>query len=121
MWDLKEPRNVTELQSILCQCNAYRRFIPSFTRLADPFNKKLRNIQTQTVHDLTKGERTATSTVQERVVSSFFLLIPRSRGRYNVSTDSADKHFGAVLLQEKLDEPPKRIEYWSRDLQQFKH
>lgn len=77
--DLNEPRNVTESRSFIGLCNAFRRFIPKFARIADPLKEKIRTNQPQTIGDLI-DEKNALTTIRERLISPPILALSRAKG-----------------------------------------
>lgn len=61
--NLKEPRDVTELRSVLGPCSAFRRLIPKLARIADPLPIKLHKTHAQTFDDATEEKITAMKTL----------------------------------------------------------
>lgn len=55
--NLKEPRNMSELQLFMGFSNAFCRFVQDFTHIASPFNK-LRKNQPQSFDNLNDGKET---------------------------------------------------------------
>ena len=114
--NLKPPKNVTELRSFLGLCNVFRRFVPNFSRIAAPLNKKLKKGEPQHFDHLTDEELSAMKDLQDKLITPPVLALPRPNGRITIDTDACAYQVGCVLLQEQEDQTVKPIGYWSRSL-----
>ena len=104
------PTNTKEVRSFLGLCTYYRRFVPSFARIAWP------------LHQLTeKGKNflwteecdKAFRCLQEALTSTPVLAYPTPDGPFTLDTDASDVGIGAVLSQEQNGEEHV-IAYFSR-------
>lgn len=110
--DLKEPTTVTELGSFLGLCNVFRRFVPNFARISAPLNEKLRKGELTSFETLTEEEQSTMKELQERLITTPVLDLPRTNGNYAVDTEACDRQIGCVLLQEQPDGTTKPVAYW---------
>ena len=111
------PRDISELRSFLGLCNVYRRFVPNFSRVATPLNKKMKKDMPTKWGDLTDDETKAFNELKTKLTSPPVLALPRLGHQYTVETDACATQVGCVLLQDQPGEKyPKPIGYWSRTL-----
>lgn len=87
----KPLRTTTDIRSFLGLCNVFRRFVPNFSRVAAPLNKKLKKGQPSTFDELTQEEHGAYQPLKQALSTPPVLALPKLEGRYTVYTDSCDK------------------------------
>lgn len=83
---LKPLCNVSKLKFFLSLCNVYRRCVPNSTRLAAPFNWKLKKDQRRTFDTLMPEEHDASSKTKENLVSAIAWALSRSKGHLALDT-----------------------------------
>lgn len=93
------------MRSFLGLCNVYRRFVPNFTRIAGPLNKRTLKVEPFELEELKK-----------RLTSPPVLALLRYGYRYTLDTDTCESHVGCALLQEQPNGGKLPIGYWSRTL-----
>ena len=114
--EAKYPTNQTVVRSFLGMCNVYRRFVPNFSRIAAPLNKKLRKGEPTNFEVLNDEEYDAFSTLKKKLMSPPILALPRPGYPYTVDTDACNTQVGCCLLQEQPDGNLHPVGYWSRTL-----
>ena len=112
---LSYPTDVSQMRSFLGLCNDYRRFVPNFTRLAKPLNRKLKKDRSIRF-ELDDSEKEAVDALKEKLTSTPVLALPRATGQFTIDTDACDYQVGCVLLQRQDDDSLRPIGYWSRTL-----
>ena len=95
------PTTVREVRSFMGMCSYYRRFIPSFSQIAEPIialTKKYARFQ------WTKSCQTAFDKLKEKLTMVPFLAYPDPNKPYTLYTDVSDSCIGACLTQECDDQ-----------------
>lgn len=106
------PRTVRQVQSFLGLANYYRKFIPNFSKIAEPINKLLRK---NTKFCWTPECNQAFSELKSKLINPPLLIYPDFSKPFTLTTDASNVALGAVLSQgEKGQEQP--IAYASRTL-----
>lgn len=95
--DIKEPKNVKEIQSFIGIANYYRRFIPNFAKIAIPLIKLTRK---NNAFLWTEECTTAFNKLKELLVSNNVLAFPNFNKPFAISTDASNEALGAVLSQD---------------------
>lgn len=113
---LKDPKNITELQSFLGICNVFRHFFPNFSRIYAPLNMKVRKEQPTNFNVLSPEQKKELFTMKERLVKTPLLALPKSNRKFTVDTEACDRQVGYVLLHEKVEGTKNPIGYWSKSL-----
>ena len=113
---LQHPRNQTELRSFLGLFNVYRRFVPSYSRIAAPLSDLLKKGKPVTLDPFGESERTAFLKLIEAISSPPVLALPKAGLPYSVDTDASNKQIGAALFQTHQGNERKPIGFWSRTL-----
>lgn len=90
------PNTVKEVQSFLGLINYYRKFVPSFVRIARPLYALL---EKQTVWRWTAEEQTAFETLRTLMTREPVLAFPDFARDFLISTDASNFAIGAVLKQ----------------------
>lgn len=106
------PRNIKQLQSFLGLANYYRKFIPNFSRIAEPLNKLLRKSETYT---WTKQCDEAFNNLKEVLTTPPLLAYPDFSKPFLLTTDASNESLGAVLSQGTVGKD-RPIAYASRTL-----
>ena len=95
------PTTVREVRSFMGMCSYYRRFIPSFSQIAEPIialTKKYARFQ------WTKGCQAAFDKLKEKLTVVPFLAYPDPNKPYTLYTDASDSCIGACLTQDCDDQ-----------------
>lgn len=106
------PKNVKQLARFIGMVNYFRKFIPNFSKIAEPLNR----LRKKDVPFLWSGEqRDAFQQLKLALTSPPVLAVPDFNKRFLLQTDASGTAVAAVLLQE--DEHGRRpISYASRVL-----
>lgn len=104
--DLKPQRNITELQSFLGLCNDFRRFVPSFTRIATTLlNRKLQEDQSSHFEKLAQDELLGLQTLWQEPIPGPLLAFLRSAGVYILDIDACNWQAHFILIHQQPGEP----------------
>ena len=106
------PTNVKELRQFLGLANYYRRFVPDFSKIAEPLHKLLRKGNTYSWYSACQEAFTA---LKHRLTTPPILAYPDFKLPFLLYTDASDFALGAVLSQVQ-DGKERVICYWSRQL-----
>ena len=109
---IAEPKNVKELQSFLGLASYYRRFVPNFSKIAEPsycLTKK------GVVFSFDEMPQKALKSLKEHLMSAPVLAYPKFSEPFIITTDASKSGIGAVLSQ-ILDKEEKPINFASRSL-----
>lgn len=113
--NIKQPRNVAEIQSCLGLGNASRRATQIFARIDNQRNRKIRKNQPQSFDDVIKDEKMTWQHYKHAWLPLRFLgylgkkpIHPRHKCVWQTG--------GAKIIKEKPDRPPGEVEYCSRSL-----
>ena len=94
---LPAPTCVREVRSFIGMCSYYRRFIPNFSKIAEPLvtlTLKYAHFKWSDVH------QKAFEFLKDSLTSVPLLVYPDSKKPYTLFTDASDKCIGACLTQE---------------------
>jgi len=94
----KVPVNVKQLQSFLGITNYYRKFIQSYSEIAVPLTKLLKDDEK---YIWTAAQQTAFEVLKNELVKKPILLLPDMNLRFSVTTDASKYAIGAVLQQDQ--------------------
>lgn len=100
----EEYTTQTKLRSFFGLCNMFRPFVPNFSRLGGPLNKKVRKDEPKQFGPLDEMEGTSVATLKKALTSPPALALPTSEGRYMFNTDACDKQGGCVFVKNKRTE-----------------
>ena len=109
---LPAPTCVREVRSFIGMCSYYRRFIPNFSKIAEPIvtlTRKYAHFKWSDVH------QKAFEFLKDSLTSVPLLVYPDSKKPYTLFTDASDTCIGACLTQE-CDGDLKPIYYLSHKL-----
>lgn len=107
---MPRPQNLKHLRTFLQTCSWYRKFIPNFSKVAEPLS---RLTQKNTIWRWTGKEQSAFDSLKELLTTAPVLQQADGTKPYTLRTDASDYALGAVLLQgEEAEERP--VEYASR-------
>jgi RNase H-like domain found in reverse transcriptase/Reverse transcriptase (RNA-dependent DNA polymerase) len=112
----KPPTTKTELRSFLGLCNVYRRFVPSFAKVASPLNALLRKGERPELGILTDEQVSAFNALREKLTHPPVLTLPKKEGLFVLDTDASAEQIGCCLFQEQVGGPKLPLGYWSRSL-----
>lgn len=113
MRQLPEPKTVREVRGFIGMCSYYRRFIPNFSKIAEP------------LIDLTKKYarfkwsqecQTALNFLKESLTVVPLLVYPNTNKPYVLYTDASDSCIGACLTQETDEGEEKPVYFLSHKL-----
>lgn len=109
--DYPTPRNTKELQSCLGLFSYFRRFVPSFSRVAKPLLDLLKN---DSVFKFNGECLSAFNQLRDALVSAPVLALYNPTRESELHTDASSHGFGAVLLQKQDDGRLHPVSYYSR-------
>jgi hypothetical protein len=113
--DWPMPRTKTEVRSFVAFCSVYRRFVPFFSRLAEPMNEALRKDVPDPI-ECTANVRQAFSELKGKLTSPPVLTLPRVGDAMVLETDASEVAIGAVVLVRNADGTENPAAYLSRSL-----
>ena len=90
------PTNVHEVRSFIGLCSYYRKFIKSFSEVAEPLHRLTRKNQTFT---WSRECEAAFTLLKEKLTTSPILAYPSVDKSFILDTDASDTAMGAVLSQ----------------------
>jgi hypothetical protein len=114
-----KPENLNELRVFLGFTNYYRKFVPSFSHIAQPLNDLTKK---GAAYEWTSKCQTAFDTLKIILTSSPVLILPHTgeTARFVLSTDASGFAIGAILLQDQgLGLQP--VEYYARNMNAAEH
>ncbi|XP_045541479.1 uncharacterized protein LOC123722976 [Papilio machaon] len=107
---MKEPHNLKHLKSFLQTCSWFRKFIPDFSRIAEPLSKLTRKNEAWTWGE---AQQRAFDVLKSKLTSAPILIQADYTQPFLLRTDASNYALGAALLQgDNNNEKP--IEYASR-------
>ena len=107
------PHNLRETRQFLGLCSYYRRFIPSFAKIAQPLHNLTKK---NTQFEWSEKCEEAFTTLKERLSSAPVLSYPSFEKDFVLETDASIEGVGAVLSQRQDDEQLHPIAFASRSL-----
>jgi hypothetical protein len=113
MVNMKPPKDITEVRSLLGTFSFYRRFIPNFAKHAQPLNRLLKKSRP---FQWTQAQQQAFDTLRMHLVQAPILISPDPERRYQLYTDASYKGLGAILGQKDDEGRDHVIAYASRSL-----
>ena len=93
----------------------YRRFVPTFARIAAPLNPLMAK-KAPTSISLDDAQMKAFEDLRQRLLKAPILALPRHGAPYKLDTDACAYQVGCCLLQEQEDRTWHPIGYFSRSL-----
>jgi len=111
MVNLKIPKDVHELRSLLGTFSFYRRFIPNFAKEAQPLNWLLKKNR---LYTWTQRQQLAFDTLRMHLIQAPILIAPDPEQRFQLYTDASYKGFGALLGQKDAEGKDHVVAYASR-------
>ena len=90
------PTNLHELRRFLGLANYYRRFVPDFSKVAEPLR---RLTSPKVTWEWTEACQTAFETLKTKLTETPVLVFPDPSKPYLLQTDASDEGMGAVLSQ----------------------
>ena len=112
--EMKEPTNVTQIQSFVGLCNYYAPYIPDYVQKVEPLT---RLIKTGIVFRWTEEQQEAFDSLKLSLCSSPLLRFPDFDKPFLIQTDACGYGIGAVLTQ-TFEDGEHPILYLSRSLQE---
>ena len=108
-----QPQNISEVRRFLGLASYYRRFVPQFSKIAQP----LRALTCKGAAFLWNGEtQAAMEQLKEKLTQAPVLAYPSFGKPFTLETDASVSGIGAVLSQEQDDSRLHPIAYASRSL-----
>lgn len=117
--ELRPPETLTQLKFFLGFVNVYRRFIPNYTKMAQPLyelQKGLTGPGKQPLPPLQAEHFDAFHKLISAVLSPEILAIPHPGLKFSLDTDASDYQIGCVLFQTNEAGQRKPVGFWSRTL-----
>ena len=111
--DLQEPKSVREIRGFIGMCSYYRRFVPNFSKIAEPLidlTKKYARFK------WTSECQTAFDFLKESLTVVPLLAYPDTDKPYVLYTDASNNCIGACLTQKTDNEEEKPIYFLSHKL-----
>ena len=112
--DFPEPKDLKTLRSFVGLASYYRRFIPSFSKVAAPLFELTKK---NTPFHWSASCQVAFKSLKEALTNAPVLAFPRFGDGYLLETDASGVGLGAVLAQKQDDGTTRPIAYASRTLQ----
>ena len=111
--DFAIPEDLKTLRSFVGLASYYRRFIPSFSRVAAQFELTKKD----TPYRWSDGCQAAFESLKRALMEAPVLAYPRFDAGYRLETDASGVGLGAILAQEQEDGTVRPVAYASRTLQ----
>ena len=108
--ELKIPRNVKDLRSLLGFTAFFKRFIPSYTEKIAPLFSLLKKGQFY----FGEEEKNCLELLKEEILQSKSLILPNTKGRFFLYADASDISLGAALTQ-NVDGEESTVSWASRN------
>lgn len=96
--------------------SSFCRYVPKLAIIAAPVNIKFRKYQPRIYLEFFDKEVCVLHTLQEKLISSPVLAVPKLGGPHTVNTNACNRHVGGVVHQKQLKEHNKPIRDWSQSL-----
>lgn len=109
--EMKEPTNLKHLRTFLQTCSWFRKFIPNFSKVAEPLTRLTRKSQ---VWIWGPEQSQAFNDLKQLLTSAPVLVQPDFNSPFILRTDASNYALGAVLLQGEGNHQERPIEYASR-------
>ena len=107
-----EPKNVKQVARFIGMVNYFRKFIPEFSRIAEPLN----NLRKKDVKfRWEEAQQEAFDSLKRALISPPVLAVPNFQERFILQTDASATALAAVLLQESSGSR-RAVAYASRTL-----
>ena len=107
------PTNKTGLRRFLGMTGFYRKFIPSYAKVAAPLTKYLKGDRDETF-ELDADALQAHADLKLAITSAPVLALPNKDGAFVLETDASAAQLGVQLLQTQPDGSYRPLGYWSR-------
>ena len=107
------PINKTGLRRFLGMTGFYRKFIPSYAKVAAPLTKYLKGDRDETF-ELDADALQAHADLKLAITSAPVLALPSKDGAFVLETDASAAQLGVQLLQAQPDGSYRPLGYWSR-------
>ena len=108
------PTNKTGLRRFLGMTGFYRKFIPTYAKVAAPLTKYLKGDRDDTF-ELDAEAIRAHEKLKLAVTSAPVLALPNKEGEYVLETDASASQLGVQLLQLQPDGSSRPLGFWSRN------
>ncbi|CDF38508.1 unnamed protein product [Chondrus crispus] len=107
-------RTLTQVRSFLGACNAYRRFVQGFPKIARPLTDMTRKDADPDYDNPTAAQVHSFEELNARMIAPPILALPRYGRLYMIDTDASAYQLGCTLLQEHDGTNDWRlVGYWS--------
>ena len=107
------PTSVKAIQRFVGLANYYRRFIPNFSRIAEPLTRLTRKDR---VFEWNIEQQTAFDTLKDKLINPPVITIYRPDRPVILHTDASTVGIGSILMQPDEDGRNQVIAYYSRRL-----
>ena len=107
------PTNKTSLRRFLGMTGFYRKFVPSYAKVAAPLTLFLKG-DTDESFELDADALAAHEQLKIAITSAPVLALPNKEGAYVLETDASAAQLGVQLLQAQTDGSYRPLGYWSR-------
>lgn len=117
--DLKPPRialNTMDMKDVPNLHLLYLHYMQKLASVAGLPSKEHRKVETQLFDTITQKEYHASGRLQEKLISSPPLVLPRSNGRLVLARDSFNSKHGCAVMQEQPDRVKVPFSYWSNTI-----
>ena len=109
--ELREPKNIKQVQQFLGLCGYYRRFIMSYAEIVAPLFALLRK---ETIWHWGADQQVAFDTLKRKLVEEPILRQPDFTKQFYIYTDASNAAIGAILAQKQDDNAEYVVSYASR-------
>lgn len=109
MQDLKPPATVNELEFVLNFCNVFQQFVPIFTHVSVPLNRKLRGSHLATFGRMSQEETTVVKAIRHMLISPPVLPVPRCDGIIHWILPLAPCNLAAYFYESRKSGPTDRL------------
>ena len=113
--DFHVPQNVKEVRQFVGLASYYRRFVPGFSKIAEPIYALTKK---GAVFAWTAECQSAFNALKDRLIQAPVLVFPDFTMGFVLETDASIKGLGAVLSQQREDKHLHPVAYASRSLTQ---
>jgi len=108
------PTTRTQVRSFVGMCNVFRRFVPSFARMAAPLTDIMGSTAPVLVPPATPLQQQAFDRLKEAHTTPPVIALPRRGRKYELDVDACGTQVGAALLQEQDDGKLQPVAYISQ-------
>ncbi|KAE9548285.1 hypothetical protein FO519_008502 [Halicephalobus sp. NKZ332] len=115
--EIKPPKTLKELRSLLAMFSYHRRFVKNFARTSAPLYE-LTKLGKSVMRDWTKKHTEILETLKKAITTAPALIIPNLEEPFTLETDGSKEGIGAALMQQR-DGILHPVAYFSRKTNKF--